>query len=184
MTDSQPIRDPFALLGLPQAFKVSRAEIESAYLRRAATLHPDLSGLAPDESARASSELNDAKQVLLDAERRANTLLALAGGAGKADNKSLPDGFLMDIMEIRQNVEADLAGGLQDSKRAEWESWAETWRQNAIERVGALFDEAPADPTRLDSIRTELNAWRYIERLIEQLDPEYDPARADFDSSR
>ena len=35
-------------------------------------------------------------------------------------------------------------------------------------------------PEALREVRTRLNAWRYIERLIEQLDPDYDPARADF----
>jgi len=38
----------------------------------------------------------------------------------------------------------------------------------------------PPDPALLGEIRTQLNAWRYIERLIEQLDPQYDPNRADF----
>ena len=48
--------------------------------------------------------------------------------------------------------------------------------------VNRLFDalgERPDAPA-LAAIRRELNAWRYIERLIEQLDPDYDPARADF----
>ena len=185
MPDPQPIRDPFALLGVPRGFGLGRADIESAYLLRAASLHPDLSGTAPDEAARASSDLNEAKRALLDPEIRANTLLGLLGGPGKAEDKSLPDGFLMEIMEIRQRIEADLAGGeggagVDESKRAEWEVWAENWRAGVIERVGGLFDAAARDPSALPRIRTQLNAWRYIERLLEQLDPDYDPAQADF----
>ncbi|MFT5422668.1 MAG: DnaJ-domain-containing protein 1 [Phycisphaerales bacterium] len=190
MPDPQPNRDPFALLGLPRSFRLTRADIESAYLQRAASLHPDLSGEKADEAARASSDLNHAKQALLDPETRANALLALIGGAGKSEDKSLPDGFLMEIMEIRQQIEADLAvggeggkggvGGVDESKRAQWEAWAESRRADLIERVGELFDAASQGRQALPRIRTQLNAWRYTERLIEQLDPDYDPAQADF----
>jgi hypothetical protein len=45
-------------------------------------------------------------------------------------------------------------------------------------RVARLF----AQGAETVEIRRELNAWRYIERLIEQLDPNYDPGRADFGS--
>jgi len=183
MPDPQPTADPYALLGLEREFALTRARIESAYLQRAAALHPDVSGLDPDEAARASSDLNHAKHALLDPETRANTLLALIGGPGKSEDKSLPDGFLMGIMEIRQQIEADLArikASGDESKRTEWEGWAENWRAVAIERVRALFGAANDDPGTLAQLRTQLNAWRYIERLIEQLDPDYNPAQADF----
>ena len=37
----------------------------------------------------------------------------------------------------------------------------------------------PVAGDRLSQVRRELNAWRYTERLIEQLDPGYEPGRAD-----
>ena len=46
-------------------------------------------------------------------------------------------------------------------------------------RLFERFDETNEQAV-LSEIRTQLNAWRYIERLIEQLDPDYDPNRADF----
>ena len=39
---------------------------------------------------------------------------------------------------------------------------------------------SPPAAESLAEIRIRLNAWRYIERLIEQLDPGYDPDVADF----
>ena len=47
-----------------------------------------------------------------------------------------------------------------------------------------IFGEQPYENARVLErtcfIRESLNAWRYIERLIEQLDPDYSPAEADF----
>jgi hypothetical protein len=84
-----------------------------------------------------------------------------------------------------------MAGG-GESERAKWESWAEERRREAIAEVGGMFAAIGPGSTDLRraegrwheglrAIRVRLNAWRYIERLIEQLDPGYDPARADFE---
>lgn len=168
-----PASNPFALLGLPPRFDLNAAEINAAHLRRAAALHPDLADAAQDddESSRLAAELNDAKHQLIDPERRANALLALLGGPSKEQNRSLPDGFLMHIMETREEVEA--AAQSKDPQRVvAWNQWAQSQREEYTARVSELFRALsnPPTPAQLAAIRTQLNAWRYIERLIEQLD--------------
>jgi molecular chaperone HscB len=175
--------NPFSELGLPERFDLDAPAVESAYLARIAAIHPDLSDpAASDDFARRSAALHEAKAVLLDPERRAGALLALRGGPGPSDDRALPDGFLMEMMEIREAVEADRG---DPGAVARWEAWAGERRAEHAERVAGLFDradaaEGAAKAGALTEIRRELNAWRYIERLLEQLDPEYDPARADF----
>jgi hypothetical protein len=39
--------------------------------------------------------------------------------------------------------------------------------------------DAPSEQSRRE-LRRHLNAWRYIERMIEQLDETYNPSKADF----
>lgn len=165
--------DPFDTLGLEARFDLSRAEIERAYLSRVASAHPDRGNDVPSTAA----DLNKARQTLLDAERRAGALLARLGGPSSSADTSLPDGFLMEIMEVRTAIEESLAGEAGE----DWEAWADERRAGHIARIGAMFERALAgDSGVLSEIRRELNAWRYIERLIEQLDPGYDPSRADF----
>lgn len=176
--------DPFDTLGLTPSFDLTPARIEGAYLQRAAASHPDLAGNSEDSGAD-SAALNHAKAILLDPESRAHALLARLEGDHPPDErarKALPDGFLMEIMTIRQDIEADLAGPDAEAKRTEWEAWGERRREESIGLVAELFEQAgeDPDPERLRSIRTQLNAWRYVERLLEQLDPDYDPAQADF----
>lgn len=169
--------DPFDTLGLAPCFDLSDEQIERAYLARIAAAHPDRETGGQDRAA----SLNDARRVLLDPERRAAALLARMGGPGAAEDKSLPDGFLMEIMETRAEIEQAMAADPSDETRAQWEAWAGRRRAEYARQVSALFERAAGGERGvLAEIRTLLNAWRYIERLIEQLDPDYDPARADF----
>ncbi len=172
--------DPFALLAMPQRFDLDPADLRRAWLTRCAQSHPDR--LAPGADAvREMARLNAAHETLADPERRAGALLALLGGPTKERNKTLPDGFLQQTLEIRERIEETIASGDPEA-RAEIERWAEERRGEHIRRVASLFAGLADPPAQasLDALRCELNAWRYVERLIEQLDPAYDPNNADF----
>ncbi|MBN8597172.1 MAG: DnaJ domain-containing protein [Planctomycetes bacterium] len=172
--------DPFQILGLSPRFDLDESAIRRAYLARVSAIHPDLAGAetAQPNGQDASAELNHAREILTNPETRATALLAVLGGPTKEADKSLPPGFLMDIMETREAIEASLAG--DQSERARWLAWGIAQRQAFTAQVRAQFAAAAHSPDSLRQIRTTLNAWRYIERLIEQLDPAYDPGKADF----
>lgn len=169
---SQP--DPFAVLGLPRRFDLDIGAIESAFLSRLSGVHPDLAGEGASFEA---ADLMDAKATIENPERRATMLLELLGGPSASDDKSLPDGYLMEMMELRGEIEEQL--GSDSDARTRWQSFADERRAEHIKRVSELFSPSSVDDDGLRLIRTELNAWRYTERLIEQLDPGYDPAQAD-----
>ncbi|MEL6330330.1 MAG: iron-sulfur cluster co-chaperone HscB C-terminal domain-containing protein [Planctomycetota bacterium] len=161
--------DPWALLGLEPSFEIEKSELRAAHLRAVSSAHPD-TAVDDAERARRTAAINRARDILADDERRAVALLALRGGPGSSEDKSLPDGFLMEMMELREQIEAELGSG-DDEARARWESWADGRRAGHIERVREFF--ASGGEGALAGVRAELNAWRYIERLIEQLDPAY-----------
>lgn len=172
--------NPFDALGLPMSFDLDAAAVERAYLGRLRSAHPDAGG-ADDAGGIDAAGLNRARVVLLDAEQRANRLLEALGGPAALACKDLPGGFLMEMMTRREEIEEQIAEG-GSAARTNWESWAHDERTQYTESASVLFSElgeAP-DSEKLTQVRVLLNAWRYIERLIEQLDPEYDPANADF----
>ncbi len=176
--------DPFSVLALPPTFDLTREAIERAYLAATRRLHPDLVGSDPDALAaaqRKTAELNHAAQLLRDSETRAGALLTRLGGPSKEADKSLPDGFLQSILDVRMEIESDRG---DPAARERWENWAADQRAAYASSCSELFRAATRgvapDRAGLLDIRRTLNAWRYIERLIEQLDPGYDPARADF----
>ena len=161
-----PEVDPFAALGLPVRFDLEPAHIERAYLARVASVHPDL-GDTDDEAADTAAELNLARQTLLNPETRASALLALLGF--HKEDKSLPDGFLMEIMDVRMELEEAFAEG-NSERIAHWRRWADEQRKEWIDTISGLFRNltGPGDSVTLSEIKRSLNAWRYIERMIEQ----------------
>ncbi len=165
------MNDPFDILGLTRTFDLSLDAIERAFLTRSAQCHPDLIGDhdggddVDNEASRRSAELNDAKAVLVNPESRANALLAVLGGPAKEQDRTLPNGFLVEIMETREEIEADVATG-SETKKITWREWAARERERYTNTVSMLFKQTPV---QVSEIRKQLNAWRYIERLIEQL---------------
>lgn len=171
--------DPFDTLGLPATFVLDASRVERAALAKLAQLHPDVSDAsALEEMEIAAARMNAARDVLLFSLSRAEALLKRLGGPAKEADKSLPPGFLMEIMEIREQVEAAVASG-DGASRATWTSWAMDQRAQMEATAAALFAKAPDNASVLREIRVHLNRWRYIERMIEQLDPAYDPGQSD-----
>lgn len=185
--------DPFDTLGVDPTFDLDPGAVQRAYLRRAAACHPDLAGTDPDRSAEAaqrSAALNAARATLLHPEARARALLerlegrggggaASGSGGGPADpagaEADLPEGFLIEIMETRMAVEEAAESGDSDDL-ARWQDWVAAERARYIERLGGLFaafaetvDDDAGRVGRLAEIQRQLNAWRYIERMLEQI---------------
>jgi curved DNA-binding protein CbpA len=152
--------DPFQILGLQPAFELDAAVIERAYLIRIAPLHPDTN----EHDQQASADLNRARQRLLDPESRAAALLERLGPASPEAAKALPEGFLHEMLQTRLEIEQAVEQG-DGAALAYWRRWAQDRRRESISAVSRLFREA-APPLE---IRRALNAWRYIQRLAEQL---------------
>lgn len=165
--------DAFDTLNIPARFDVDEAAVQRAYLAGVAASHPDLAGDTPRaaEAARRAAVLNRARAELLDPETRARALLRRLGAAGEGDERELPEGFLEHMLQTRMEMEEAVEGG-DAAEVARLRAWAEQERGRHIERVGRLFARAlpgPAGAGQIQEIRRELNAWRYIERMIEQL---------------
>jgi DnaJ-domain-containing protein 1 len=188
---SAPTDDPFDTLGLPAVFTLDTASIERAALSKLSRLHPDMGGnmganaASADANADAdldqavqAARINAARDTLLFTLARAEALLKRLGGPAKEADKSLPPGFLVEIMSVREQAEEALASN-DVSSRATWTQWALEERGQAESRANALFTQAASNPAALRDLRTHLNKWRYIERLIEQLDPAYHQGRSD-----
>ncbi|MCA9281605.1 MAG: hypothetical protein H6812_08420 [Phycisphaeraceae bacterium] len=161
---------PFGVLGLVARFDLDPAAIDSAWLRAAAMCHPDRVGDEASGGGRTIAAVNRARAALSDPERRAEALLTHLGGASREEDNALPEGFLMEIFSVRQELEEAKETG--DGERiASFERWADGRREEYIREVSERFNAvgSPPQAERLAQIRRTLNAWRYIERMIEQL---------------
>lgn len=173
------VADGFDILSLPARFDLDLDQVAAAYLATAALQHPDLA--SGDDAGRAMAVINDARRQLENPESRADVLLRRLGGPGASDERTLPAAFLAEMLEVREEIEAataDPAGRPQ--ARAQWEGWARDRRAETVRDIASQFaalpptDAVASRAAALRQIRIRLNQWRYVERLIEQLDPAYD----------
>lgn len=185
--------DPFDVLGIPARFDLSDRDLHRAWLTKSRSLHADAAppdirspvraprdlrgapfaaSVAPTEkpdadTLRAAAEVNRARAELADPVRRAEALLARLD-PGAAPDKSLPDGFLMELLEAREGLEeATTAKDHAGIRR--WHDWASDRGAEYFETTKRLFSEHPANPDALKEIRRTLNAWRSLARMLEQM---------------
>src|SRR5262245_47105293 len=108
--------DPFDTLGLEPRFDLDPGALQTAWLRRSASVHPDAIGRGggggsadaggpPDPESDAAAQLNLARQTLENPESRADALLRRLGGPTREQERSLPPGFLAEIMSIREEID-------------------------------------------------------------------------------
>lgn len=171
---NEAIEDPFELLGIEPAFDVDIAAIRGVVRRRVAACHPDRMGdpLQQADAVRESARLNAARAQLEDDESRANALLTRLGGPSAEEDTSLPQEFLEHMLAVRMEMEQAIASG-DSAEQARVGTWAAEERARLCASVTSLFERLQGGEDVGAEIRRELNVWRYIERMIKQLD---DPA--------
>jgi molecular chaperone HscB len=163
--------DAFGLLGLPAQFDLDPQVIERAFFDKSKELHPDRFANAPAAERVAalsrSRALNDAYQTLKKPVPRAEYLLARAG-VTIGDNEQLDPTFLMEILELREELaEARAAKRTSEIEKLCGEMKAR--RKASLDALAPLF--ANHD---LAAIKEQLILLRYIDRYLEECDAALD----------
>lgn len=161
--------DPFAILGVPQQFAVDEQALRQAFLKASAQQHPDrfVDPIEQAEAVEQMSELTDAHRVLRDPELRARALLRLSGLELPADKDKLPPALLMEVMDVREELE----DAIESNNALELDRlrvWANDQRDAYLGKLDALF-RAELDAGKAKAVRVELNALRYMQRMLEQM---------------
>ena len=160
-------RDPFALLGLAPTFDVDLAALERAFFERSKQLHPDRAGGASAAERVAvltqSRALNDAYQLIKRPVPRAEYLLARAG-VTIGDNERLDPAFLMEILELREELAEARAAG-NTALVGKLQAAMQARRNDALGALSPLF--AAGD---LAAVKDRLILLRYVNRYLEECD--------------
>jgi len=165
--------DPFDTLGVEPRFDLDADDLHRRMIALSAQAHPDRH-TDPFEQAQAAEQaslINQAYRTLADPERRANALLARLGGPAKEDDQSLPPDLLIEVMEVREELEEAIAG--QDAPTIQrLRAWARQQRTQRLAAVAELFAAGGDAGSMGKAVRLELNALRYFERMLEQMPAE------------
>ena len=159
--------DPFSLLGLEPRFDLDETELQRRFLAESSANHPDrfADPLDQADAAERSSAINQAHQTLVDPESRARALLKLLGVSMDANDATLPPAMLMEVMEIREEMEQAIAD--QDHPTLDrLRTWALDQRQAHLSELTTRFEASPVDTA---AVQKALNALRYTQRMLDQM---------------
>lgn len=166
-------RNHFELFGLPTAFELDGAILESAYRNLQGQVHPDKFAHLSDAEKRASmqwsSRVNEAYQALKSPLNRAVYLLQLNGiDALAQSNTQLPMDFLMQQIEWREAIQdAAAQSDLAALQRVEREIAAQTqaWR----EQLSVQLDRQPDLAAATDTVRQ----LKFVDKITAEIDDTY-----------
>lgn len=169
---AQPAQpDLFGLLGLAPTYEVDLAQLETAFFAKSKELHPDRFASAPAAervvALTRSRALNDAYQTLKKPVARAEYLLARAGHA-IADNERLDPTFLMEILELREQLAEARHAGKTDVVAAKQAAMA-TRKKGVLGELPALFAAS-----EWAQIKHRLIVLRYLVRYLDECDAALD----------
>jgi molecular chaperone HscB len=157
--------DHFAVLELAPEYAIDLAAAEEAYKRLSRQYHPDRFARADARARRASLErtvqLNDAWRTLRDPVRRAEYLIARAGV--KVSSDAVAPAFLMEIMELRE----ELAAALAARDEAKVARMSEEMRGRAAASMAAIA--AALDGGQPTQAAQALATLRYYQRFLDEV---------------
>ena len=167
---------PFEVFGLAPAFAVDARDLRSRLLRFSRLVHPDFfATAAPEEkqrAERASAVLNSAFALLSDDAARADHLVRSLGGPDENTQREMPKEFLMEVLEWNETLEEARRGTTVPADRIEsLREELESRRAKALEAIsGLLTPLPPAGSASLVEARKKLNAVRYVDRTLAELE--------------
>src|SRR5688572_14837253 len=170
---SSRLHSHFELFGVAPAFALDAAALERSYREIQSKVHPDRFAHAGDAERRASlqwtTRVNEAYRTLKDPVQRAKHILDLHGvDVAFETNTQMPTDFLMQQLELREELEGALArkdAAALDALRSGLSHAQQLLEQQIGEAIDARKDYAGA----ADLVRRLM----FLGRLDDEIDAAY-----------
>lgn len=169
---------PFEALGLELRWDLDKKQLQQSLLRFTRLMHPDFFAAAePEERERAergSALLNEAFEVLSDDIARASWLVEARGGPSESEERQMPQAFLMEVLEWNETLEEARESAAGSDERAALPAFAQNLkneRAELLEAMGRKLTPLPEEGApALAEVRRDLNAVRYLDRALTELE--------------
>ncbi len=168
--------DYFKLFDLPRSFDVDKKALTKAYYRLSKEYHPDNFTLASaEEQASAlstTSDINTGYKILKNKQQRLRYVLQLLGVDFQEGKESMPQEFLMEMMDINEAI-MDYKMDPNPDIRTKIETQVATFQTDiesqVRENMAALKMDAPQQE-QLTAIKSCYLKSKYLKRLLDNLD--------------
>ncbi len=173
-----PGKNHFELFGLPVSFDIDADDLTSRYRELQRRVHPDKFANAPAQERRLSVQMtalvNDAFQTLKDPVRRGRYLLGLRGvDMGEETDTAMDPAFLMEQMELRENLEEIRRADNPAKQLAELANRIDQRMQDKIgDFRNAIGQDTPEQTGKARNIVREMQFLEKMQREIDNLEEE------------
>ena len=167
--------DHFEVMGMPHCFEIDSEELENLYQRLTLEMHPDFFGAASEEQKRLSEKssvmLNAAYSSLSEPASRARYLLSLFASEKNLQKDALPEGFLQEMFSLQESLDEMLESCDQSDLRKMNEDLQNRYASIELNYAALFkkFETSPENTEILQQLQTQLNAERYLRRLLDRI---------------
>lgn len=155
----------FELFDLPVSLLVDTSALAKKYFELQKTFHPDFFTQA-DEAAQQSaleksSDINKALKVLKNQDATIKYVLQLKGLIKEEEKYPLPPNFLMEVMELNENLSAGSTAVIADFEKNIYAD---------VSQIIEQYNDAAVSNEDLLKLKEYHYKKKYLQRILERLD--------------
>lgn len=154
----------FELFDIPVSLKVDKSKLAKKYFELQKKYHPDFFTQAGEEGQAAalekSSSINKALKFLQNQDETIKYVLELKGLLAADEKYQLPQDFLMEMMDLNENLSADSATAING---------IETDLYDEVKDIIEGYNESTSTEVLL-KVKAYYFKKKYVQRILERLD--------------
>ncbi len=155
----------FELFELPISFKTDKSQLAQKYFELQKKYHPDFFANGTEheqeQALEISAQLNKALKVLKDRDQTIKYILQLKGLLEEEEKYQLPPAFLMEMMELNEELSDNSAQQVQE---------LEEQLYNEVAPIIENYDDATASTTDLLKLKEYYFKKKYLQRILDRLE--------------
>jgi molecular chaperone HscB len=155
----------FELFELPVSFKTDKAILNQKYFELQKRYHPDFfaSGTEheQEQALEISAQLNKALKVLKDRDQTIKYVLQLKGLLEEEEKYQLPPAFLMEMMELNEELSDDSAQQVQELEEQLYKE---------VAPVIENYNDAATTTEDLLKLKEYYFKKKYLQRILDRLE--------------
>ena len=155
----------FELFDLPVSLNVDKSKLAKKYFELQKKYHPDYFTQATEaeqeEALEKSSAVNKALKILKDKDSTIKYLLQLKGLLEEEEKYLLPPDFLMEVMELNEELTAESAMAINDFEKDIY---------SGVQSIIEQYDAAAITTAELLKVKEYYFKKKYLQRILDRLD--------------
>jgi len=154
----------FELFELPVSLKIDQAALTKKYFELQKKYHPDFYTRAneyeQEEALEISSQLNKALKVFKNPQETIKYVLQLKGLLEEEEKYQLPPDFLMEMMELNEELSDDSAARIATLEKELY---------NEVEPIVESYNDAQTTQAELARLKEYYYKKKYLKRILDRL---------------